>query len=145
MKSGLPNYENQNEYNVIVTATDEYGNLISENVTVNIQNVDEVIPVITSSETGTTLLSGTGANQIVYTITANARDGGTIQGYHIGGDDVDALSVDSNTGVVKLTGDPDYHTKHTYSFTVTASDESGTSAPTSVTFYISDYYSYQWN
>ena len=36
--------------------------------------------------------------------------------------------------VVKLTADPDFETKTSYSFTVTATDAAGTSAATTVTF-----------
>jgi hypothetical protein len=42
-------------------------------------------------------------------------------GYAIGGTDASLLSV-NRKGVVSLDADPDYETKSTYSFTVTASD-----------------------
>ena len=49
------------------------------------------------------------------------------------------LAVNAATGVVKLTGDPNYETKNSYSFTVTATDDSGnTSAATTVTFAITN-------
>ena len=40
--------------------------------------------------------------------------------------------------VVTLNADPDYETKNSYSFTVTASDATGTSAATTVTFSITN-------
>ena len=41
-------------------------------------------------------------------------------------------------GVVILNADPDYETKSSYSFTVTATDAAGTSAATTVTFSITN-------
>ena len=40
--------------------------------------MDELIPTITSGTTGTNLTENSGAGQTVYTITADANDGGTI-------------------------------------------------------------------
>ena len=45
--------------------------------------------------------------------------------------------MNASSGVVTLTGDPDYETKSSYSFTVTASD-AATSAATTVTFAITN-------
>ena len=48
--------------------------------------------------------------------------------------DASLLSVNSSTGVVSLIADPDYETKPSYSFTVTASDAAGNSSdPITVT------------
>ena len=53
----------------------------------------------------------------------------------MGGTDAALLAVNAATGVVTLTANPDYETKNSYSFTVTATDDSGnTSAATTVTF-----------
>jgi len=133
-----PNYETKSSYSFTVTATDETGTSASTTVTFSITNVDEVIPTITSGATGTNLAENSGATQTIYTITADANDGGTIQSYAIGGTDVSFLSVNSSTGVVTLTANPNYETKSSYSFTVTATDETGTSAATTVTFSITD-------
>jgi hypothetical protein len=99
--------------------------------------VDDTVPTITSGTTGTDLAENSGSGQTVYTITADANDGGTIQSYAIAGADFTLLNVNSSTGVVTLTADPDYETKSSYSFTVTATDELGTSTATTVTFSIS--------
>ena len=77
------------------------------------------------------------ANQTVYTIAADANDGGSITGYELGGTDAGLLSVTA-AGVVKLTANPDYEDKHDYSFTVTATDAAATSAATTVTFSITN-------
>jgi hypothetical protein len=98
---------------------------------------DITAPVITSGITGTNLAENSGAGQIVYTTTASDDTG--VDSYDIDGTDASLLSVNSSTGVVSLAADPDYETKSSYSFTVTASDAAGnTSAATTVTFSITD-------
>ena len=87
---------------------------------------------------GTDLAENSGAGETIYTITADANDGGTIQSYAIAGTDAALLVVNASTGVVTLTADPDYETQSSYSFTVTATDEAGTSNATTVTFSITD-------
>ena len=134
-----PNYETKSSYSFNVTASDAATNTsAATTVTFSITNVDEVIPTITSGATGTNLAENSGATQTIYTITADANDGGTIQSYAIGGTDASLLTVNSSTGVVTLTANPNYETKSSYSFTVTATDETGTSAATTVTFSITD-------
>ena len=134
-----PDYETQDSYSFTVTASDAAGNTsTAKTVTFSITNVDEVVPTITSGATGTNLVENSGAGQTVYTIAATANDGGTISSYAIGGTDAGLLSVNASTGVVSLTADPDYETKNSYSFTVTASDAAGTSAATTVTFSITN-------
>ena len=98
---------------------------------------DTTAPIITSETTGTNLDENSGAGQTVYTITASDDSG--IASYGIGGTDVSLLSVVITTGDVTLNADPDYETKSSYSFTVTATDNAGnTSASTTVTFSITD-------
>ena len=121
-----------------VTASDAAGTSTPTTVTFAITNVDESVPTITSGSTGTDLAENSGAGQTVYTVTADANDGGTIQSYAIGGDDAALLAVNASSGVVTLTANPDYETKNSYSFTVTASDAAGTSAATTVTFDITN-------
>ena len=133
-----PDYETKSSYSFTVTATDAAGTSAATTVTFSITNVDEVAPTITSGATGTNLAENSGAGQTVYTITADANDGGTISSYAIGGTDAGLLSVTRSTGVVSLIADPDYETKSSYSFTVTATDEAGTSAATTVTFSITN-------
>jgi uncharacterized protein (TIGR02145 family) len=123
-----------------VTRDNSASQLVGSSVRCVQDNVDDVIPTITSGATGTDLAENSGAGQTIYTITADANDGGTIQSFAIGGSDFDAnlLSVNASTGVVTLTADPDYETQSSYSFTVTATDEAGTSNATTVTFSITD-------
>ena len=134
-----PNYETKNSYSFTATASDATGNTsAATTVTFAITNVDEVVPTITSGTSGTNLVENSGAGQTVYSTTADANDGGTIASFAIGGDDAGSMTFDTSTGVVKLTADPNYEAKTSYSFTVTATDAAGTSAATTVTFAITN-------
>ena len=134
-----PDYEAKSSYSFNVTATDAANNTsAATTVTFSITNVDDAIPTITSGATGTDLAENSGAGETIYTITADANDGGTIQSYAIAGTDAALLGVNASTGVVTLTADPDYETQSSYSFTVTATDEAGTSNATTVTFSITN-------
>jgi len=128
-----PDYETKNSYSFTVTATDETGTSTATTVTFSIVDVDDTAPVITSGATGTDLVENSGAGQTIYTITATDAVG--VTGYAIAGTDAALLSVNAATGVVTLTADPNFNTKSSYSFTVTASDAAtNTSDPTTVTF-----------
>ena len=130
-----PDYETKNAYSFTVTATDETGTSTATTVTFSIVDVDDTAPVITSGATGTDLVENTGAGQTIYTITATDAVG--VTSYAIAGTDAALLSVNAATGVVTLTADPNFNTKSSYSFTVTASDAAtNTSDPTTVTFSI---------
>ena len=67
-----PDYETKSTYSFTVTASDAIPNTsASKTVTFSITDVDDTAPVITSGETGTNLAENSGANQDVYTITAD--------------------------------------------------------------------------
>lgn len=123
-------------YEVTAVISDPSGYTLSSVGTLTITS-DSQAPVITSGASGTDLQENSGAGQTVYTITAT--DDVAVTGYAIGGADASLLTVEAATGVVTLTADPDYESKSSYSFTVTASDAANnTSAATSVTFSITN-------
>ena len=133
-----PDYETKSSYSFDVTASDAAGHSsAATTVTLTITDVDdEVLPVITSGTTAT-IAENSGASQVVYTITATDNVG--VTGYGLGGTDASHFSIDTTTGEVTLTADPDYETKNSYSFDVTASDAAGnTSAATTVTLTVTD-------
>ncbi len=131
-----PDYETKSSYSFTVTASDAAGNTSSATtVTFSINDVDDTAPVITSGTSGTDLDENSGSGQTVYTITATDAVG--VSSYAIGGTDASLLTLSGTT--VSLDADPDYETKSSYSFTVTASDAAGnTSSATTVTFSIND-------
>jgi len=129
--SGTVNTAVLDTYTITYTTTDGYN---TGTATRTVEVVDTTPPAITSGTTGIDLVDATEAGQTVYTITATNIGDTT---YAIGGTDAYLLSVDSSTGEVKLTAAPSYTGQSSYSFTVTASDDSNnTSDPTTVTFSI---------
>src|SRR5260370_29369545 len=113
---------------VLVRATDAAGNASSaQAVSLAINNLDEVAPTITSGATATAINENSGAGQTIYTVTST--DTGDIAtgstSYSLGGTDAGLLSINSGTGAVTLTADPNFEAKSSYSFTVTATDAAG--------------------
>jgi len=131
-----PDYETKSLYTATVTAINGTAST-TQDIVVSITDVDDTAPEITSGTTGTNLAENSGAGQTVYTIAASDAVG--VVGYAISGTDASLLSVNASTGVVSLTANPDYETKSSYSFIVTAVDEEGNiSETTTVTFSITD-------
>jgi hypothetical protein len=96
---------------------------------------DVTTPTITSGTTATTIDENTGAGQVIYTVTAT--DDNTIT-YSLSGDDASLFTIDSSTGEITLTADPDYETQTTYSFNVVATDEAGNESEQTVSLDIND-------
>jgi hypothetical protein len=62
-------YENAQSQSFTVVATDAAGNASEQVVSVEINNLDEVAPSITSGDTATAVNENSGAGQVVYTAT----------------------------------------------------------------------------
>ena len=110
-------------------------NLITVTQPINLDTisvgVDGVSPIITSGAAGVELIENTGAGQLVYTIVAT--DNVAVASYAIDGADAALLTLTDN--LVTLTADPDFETKSSYAFTVTATDAVGNvSSSQAVTF-----------
>ncbi|WP_323951671.1 cadherin repeat domain-containing protein, partial [Aeromonas caviae] len=111
-----------------VVATDAAGNASEQVVTLGVNNLDEVAPTITSGATASAINENSGAGQVIYTVAST--DSGDIStgstSYSLkAGADAALFSIDAATGAVTLTGNPDYETKASYSFTVVATDAAG--------------------
>ncbi|TKB77299.1 MAG: DUF4347 domain-containing protein [Nitrospira sp.] len=100
--------------------------------------VDTTAPAITSATTAPAIDENSGAGQVVYTVTGT--DGpSTPLSYSLGtGGDEGAFTINGSTGDVTLTGNPDYETKASYSFTVVATDAAGNAASQLVSLAITD-------
>ena len=125
-----PDFEAKAGYRFTVVATDAAGNYGEKAVTLAINNLDEVAPSITSAATATAINENSGAGQVVCTVTAtDTADISAGVSYSLKTDgDAALFSIDSASGAVTLTGNPDYENKASYSFTVLASD--GVNTPT---------------
>ena len=107
-----PDYETKATYTATVTATDGV-NISQQNVTVNVTNLNDNTPVITSSATYSAVENQTA----IGTVTATDADGDDIV-FTISGSE---LTI-TQSGTLTFATAPDFETKTTYTATVTASD-----------------------
>ena len=114
-----PDYETKSSYTATVTATDG-SNTSTQAITVSINNLNDNLPVFTSSATFNAAENQTA----IGTVTATDPDGDTLT-YSISGSEI---NINSSSGVLTFASAPDYETKSSYTATVTASD--GTNSTT---------------
>jgi hypothetical protein len=123
-----PNYETQSQYSFAVIATDAAGNVSdAQSVILDINNLDEVAPVVSSGTTATTIDENSGAGQVVYTATASDTDFNGAQDitFSLSGTDAGSFTINEDSGEVTLVADPDHETQSQYSFAVIATDAAG--------------------
>ena len=149
--SGTENTNNKNENLVLERSIDQmklYPSLkwrdldnystsqTSIKYSVAYQNEDTIAPVITSPNT-VSVEENIGAGQEIYTVTATDNVG--VTSYAIAGADASAFTINANTGVVTLVDNPDFETKNSFTFEITATDVFGnTSIPFPVNLIITD-------
>ena len=114
--NSAPDYETKSSYSVIVTASDGT-NSSTQNITVNLTNLNDNTPSITSSAT----FSAAENQTAIGTVTATDADGDTLS-YSLSGTDASSMSINSSSGVLIFNSAPDYETKTSYTATVTVSD-----------------------
>lgn len=137
--TGNPNFEAKNRYEFTVEATKSGLPKGSKAIVLNINNLDEVAPTITSGATATAIAENSGAGQVIYTVTVD--DSGDISGgvtFTKSGTDQGLISIDSTTGAVTLIANPDFETKSSYSFNVIATDAASNSSTQAVTLAITN-------
>jgi hypothetical protein len=132
-----PDFETQSQYSFTVIATDASGNgSAAHAVTVDVNNIDEVAPTITSGAVAQ-IDENSSVGQIIYTAIAidstdDVVDTPITYSLAVGSDT--AISIDVSTGAVTLNTISDFEAQSEYSFTVIATDASGNaSAEQSVT------------
>ena len=123
-------FESASEYNFEVIATDAAGNISeAQSVTLNIENIDEVAPTITSSNTAA-VLQGAGPGAKIYQVTASddsqdVGDDANIITFGLSGADSTEFEIDALTGAVTLISDPNVDPNRDYNFEVFATDIAG--------------------
>ncbi|UCU92299.1 cadherin domain-containing protein [Hydrogenophaga taeniospiralis] len=142
LRSGVVDHDlGQRSYRFVLVATDAAGNASQQSVNVLINNLDEVAPAFTSDLVANALDENSGADQVIYTATstdtADVASGSTRYSLKAV-DDHEAFSIDSATGEVTLTGNPDHETQASYSFTVIATDEASNTSEQAVSLAIND-------
>jgi hypothetical protein len=137
--SNNPDADTQSVYDFTVVVTDAAGNATEQAVSLDITDLDEVAPTITSADTADAIDENSGAGQVIYTATADdsadVTDGVTFS--LADGSDA-ALTIDADSGAVSISVDPDAEDQGQYSFTVVATDEAGNASEQAVTMNIND-------
>ena len=127
MFNTAPDFEGShgNTYLVTVQVSDGI-HTATQNLTVNVTDVNEHTPVITSNEGGATAAISVGENTTsVTTVTATDADGTAALTFSLsGGTDKDLFSINPSTGVLTFNSAPDFEGPHgnTYLLTVQVSD-----------------------
>jgi hypothetical protein len=111
--ASAPDYETKAVYSATVTASDGT-NSTTQDITVNITNINDNSPNFTSEAT----FSAAENQTAIGTVAASDADGDEIV-YSISGSEI---TINSSSGVIAFVSAPDYETKTSYSATVTASD-----------------------
>ena len=109
-------YETKTSYSATLVLSDGKAS-ITKNFTLNITNLNDVAPVITSSAS----LSADENQNSAGIIVATDADGSTIE-YSVSGTDASSFDINSSTGVLTFKNSPDYETKTTYSIKANAYD-----------------------
>ena len=126
-----PDYESKTSHTFTATATDTNGNVAEQDVTVNINDLDDTAPVFTSA---TTVSIQEHSTMTAYTATSD--DATAI--YSLSGTDVNDFTIDSSSGVVTFKAVPDYEVKTSHSITVTATDTNNNASSLNVTITITN-------
>ena len=108
-----PDYETKTTYTATVTVVDTEDNSATQDITVNVTNVNDVAPVFTSEAT----LSAAENQTAIGTVTATDAEGDDVS-FNVSGSELEITSA----GVLSFVTAPDYETKSTYTATVTATD-----------------------
>ena len=136
--SANPDADGKSVYSFAVIATDAAGNVSeAQSVTLDINDLDDTAPTITSGSVAAEVKENSGAGQSVYTATAD--DSADVSGgvtFSLAGADAAAFSIDESSGEVILTDDPDYEAKSSYEFDVVATDAANNSSSKTVTLAI---------
>ena len=122
-------YESKTAYSITVIAADTDNNVPSQTVTVNVNDIDDTAPTFQSASVAT-IAEESGANQVVYTATVTDSDSELSSitfAFGSSGADNSDFTLNTTTGEVTLTSNPDFETKPTYVFDLTASDSAGNS------------------
>ena len=99
LKSGISaDYETKTSYSVTVTGTDSSGLTTSQDFTINVNNLNDNNPTITS-ESAFSMAENT---NIVGTLTATDADGDTLTYSITGGDDAALFTINASTGELTL-------------------------------------------
>jgi hypothetical protein len=121
------------EVEILVTSVNENTSLEDET------ELDTTAPDITSDVIATSINENTGAGQVIYTVTSN--DSSAVYALSTESSsnrDSDLFTIDSATGAVTLTENPNFEEQSKYVLIVTATDLEGNKSSSTITFVINN-------
>jgi hypothetical protein len=131
-------YETKSSYKIRVNVNDGV-NDFAKQFTINITDLNDNAPVITSGMAAVAIIEDSGAGQNVYTATStDADETGELAIYGLSGTDAALFTIDAVTGVVTLVANPDFETKSSYNFNITVTDGTNVGTLRLVTLNITD-------
>ncbi|MUP40134.1 cadherin domain-containing protein, partial [Labilibaculum euxinus] len=140
-----PDYESaqdtggNNSYEVIVRATGDGGATDDQTITVTITDVNDVAPVITATQSFS-IAENTANSGAVGTVLATDGDAGTSFSAwtETGGTGASIFEINASSGAITVTDNSgiDYETTTSYTYAVTVSDGTNTSASETITINI---------
>lgn len=134
--AGMIDYEDWQQINLTVQATDPAGNLDIANIFITVLDVNDNIPVFNSTVYSVNVSENASVNYLILTVTATDADS-TSNGlitYAI--DSIDQFGINPRNGSITLLSPLDYEATSSYSLMVTATDEGTPSQTGSVTVHI---------
>ncbi|MDM8160382.1 cadherin domain-containing protein [Labilibaculum sp. K2S] len=138
--SGI-DYETTTSYTYTVTVSDGLNNSAAETITINIIDINDNTPVVTSTQSFS-IAEDIANSGIVGTVLATDGDAGTSfsSWTETGGTGASIFEINASTGAITVTDNSgiDYETTTSYSYTVTVSDGINTSAAEIITINITD-------
>lgn len=128
-----PDYEIKKVYRLTVIADDGFaGNKTIQELTINIQPVDETLVDITPPKFSSVTKTFTIDENKIIIGKVLATDTNRITYYVSGGIDLSSFKIDSSTGVLEFLVAPDYEIKSSYEVKVTAEDKAGNKSVQSI-------------
>ena len=129
-----PDYETRSSYS-ITTSVSDGTNSHDVNVAINVNNLNDNVPVFTSPTTFNINENLTS----VGTISATDADGDTIEYRFVGANnDNSSFTINSSTGALAFAAAPSYETKTSYNVLVNAYDGGGFTPNSNITVNVSD-------
>ena len=128
LTDGLIDFETQASYSVQVETKDAGNATFQKSYTLNVSNLDDTAPVITSAN-NIAVDENVPANQVIYTATADdSADVSNGVTFALSGTDAASFSINQNTGEVSILASPDAEGKDSYQFDIVATDAAGNSS-----------------
>ncbi|NES07334.1 MAG: hypothetical protein F6K22_33795, partial [Okeania sp. SIO2F4] len=136
----FPDYETKSSYNIRVKTTDAAGASYEEQLTININDVNENSAPTALSISNNSIDENVAANTVVGTLSSIDPDAGDTFTYElvagVGDTDNAAFTLDGDR--LKINNSPDYETKSSYNIRVQTTDAAGETYQEELTININD-------